>query len=459
MAASETASIDGNRRKSMSGDDAMTTQPETAHPADASRLTVFGYATGHVFNDLCASMWFTYLLAFLEKVLLIDHPKAGLLMLIGQVTDAISTPLVGLLSDASLLPSFLLRFGKRKAWHEIGTVCVALSFHFIFDKRRLYSDGANGWYDVAYFAPFIMVFQFGWASVQLTCAVDLTFSPHPRALGGGKHSNNHEFTEITGVVCVAVGTVATLLFDVTTKEPIAEACASRASGRNVDSSSCMRWRDWLMQVRFHQVAAMYMLSRVFINVSQAYFPLYITNVQQSPKQYIAILPMVSYLASFVISALLSVPAVNRRLDRKLTFAFGAVLGAANCGLMHLHVPSVMILGVALLMGITQAVLLISSISITTEMIGKHTESGAFVYGAMSFADKLANGILYQSIELLSPTAEEDANRPAADATSAHFYRSVMVFVPGSCAVGICAVLLTVYATRRHNGVRHVYGQA
>ncbi|KAH7704015.1 Protein F16H11.1, partial [Aphelenchoides avenae] len=87
----------------------------------------------------------------------------------------------------------------------------------------------------------------------------------------------------------------------------------------------------------------------------------------------------------------------------MTFVLGAVLGATNCGLMHLHVPGVMIFGVALLMGITQAVLLISSIAITTEMIGKHTESGAFVYGAMSFADKLANGIVYQTIELLCPT--------------------------------------------------------
>lgn len=100
--------------------------------------------------------------------------------------------------------------------------------------------------------------------------------------------------------------------------------------------------------------------------------------------------MVSYVASFGISALLSVPAVNRRVNRKvptyncqntglclfvqLSFIFGAVLGATNCGLMHLGLSNVMMFGVALLMGISQAVLLISSIAITTEMIGKHTVS-------------------------------------------------------------------------------------
>jgi Na+/melibiose symporter-like transporter len=29
---------------------------------------VIGYGLGHVFNDICASLWFTYLLLFLQKV-------------------------------------------------------------------------------------------------------------------------------------------------------------------------------------------------------------------------------------------------------------------------------------------------------------------------------------------------------------------------------------------------------
>ena len=37
---------------------------------------VLGYGLGHVFNDICASLWFTYLLIFLQKVnnLSFDHP-------------------------------------------------------------------------------------------------------------------------------------------------------------------------------------------------------------------------------------------------------------------------------------------------------------------------------------------------------------------------------------------------
>ena len=34
-----------------------------------SKWTIFGYGLGHVCNDICASMWFTYLLLFLQKVI------------------------------------------------------------------------------------------------------------------------------------------------------------------------------------------------------------------------------------------------------------------------------------------------------------------------------------------------------------------------------------------------------
>ncbi|KAH7693453.1 Protein F16H11.1, partial [Aphelenchoides avenae] len=160
-------------------------------------------------------MWFTYLMIFLEKVLRMHSFRAGLLMLIGQVTDAISTPLVGLLSDASHLPSFMQRFGRRKAWHMIGkslvcinrlaatsgTSCVTLSFPFIFGKCRLCPESGSEWLDVAYFTPFIMAFQFGWASVQVShsssvcIALDLAFSLNTGAVACGEQQDVDEFLE------------------------------------------------------------------------------------------------------------------------------------------------------------------------------------------------------------------------------------------------------------------------
>ena len=36
--------------------------------SDLSWSTILGYGVGHIFNDICASMWFTYLLLFFQKV-------------------------------------------------------------------------------------------------------------------------------------------------------------------------------------------------------------------------------------------------------------------------------------------------------------------------------------------------------------------------------------------------------
>ena len=47
-------------------------------------------------------------------------------------------------------------------------------------------------------------------------------------------------------------------------------------------------------------------------------------------------------------------------------------------------------------------MLITSLAVTADLIGGQVESGAFVYGAMSFTDKLANGISVYIIQYLHP---------------------------------------------------------
>ena len=52
-----------------------------------------GYGLGHVFNDLSVAMWSTYTLLFYSKVLHFDNKSAGVVMLVGQVTDGIASAL------------------------------------------------------------------------------------------------------------------------------------------------------------------------------------------------------------------------------------------------------------------------------------------------------------------------------------------------------------------------------
>ena len=78
------------------------------------------YGLGHVWNDLCASLWFTYLLLFMKFALGFDENSAGVLMLIGQVADAIATPLAGLQVDKKYSTFTCWKYGHRKTWHLIG---------------------------------------------------------------------------------------------------------------------------------------------------------------------------------------------------------------------------------------------------------------------------------------------------------------------------------------------------
>lgn len=114
--------------------------------------------------------------------------RAGTLVLIGQLTDAIATPLVGLESDRVDMWPFCIRIGRRRLWHIFGkvstccqplpklkiifpgTICVSLSFPFLFRrcfKCDIHPGSTSDLVQMVYYTPFVVIFQIGWASVQI----------------------------------------------------------------------------------------------------------------------------------------------------------------------------------------------------------------------------------------------------------------------------------------------------
>lgn len=126
-----------------------------------STLTIFeklGYGLGHVYNDLCAGVWFSYTILFMQNALGMAGAVAGTLVMVGQVGDAIATPIVGKLSD---------KYGTKRRWHIAGTVLVFLSFPLIFSLCP-WCKTAPFWWQPTYFTITVLVFQLGWAIVQIT---------------------------------------------------------------------------------------------------------------------------------------------------------------------------------------------------------------------------------------------------------------------------------------------------
>ena len=102
--------------------DNTTEESQTDRREESSRIpfkSKLAYGVGHILNDVCASMWFTYLLVYFHLVLGFSPTYAGLVLLIGQIADALATPFVGLQSDKND-DFWLCRYGKRKTWHLTG---------------------------------------------------------------------------------------------------------------------------------------------------------------------------------------------------------------------------------------------------------------------------------------------------------------------------------------------------
>jgi Na+/melibiose symporter-like transporter len=69
------------------------------------RIHFWAYGMGHFINDLVVACWFNFLLYFLKRVA--ETPVASYVLFIGQVTDGLTTPLVGFFSD-----KYDTRFGR-----------------------------------------------------------------------------------------------------------------------------------------------------------------------------------------------------------------------------------------------------------------------------------------------------------------------------------------------------------
>uniref|UniRef100_A0A8C3A8V5 Major facilitator superfamily domain-containing protein 12 n=1 Tax=Cyclopterus lumpus TaxID=8103 RepID=A0A8C3A8V5_CYCLU len=439
-------------------------------------LKKLSYAVGHFLNDLCASMWFTYLLVFYHSVLGFKNTYAGVLLLVGQIADGICTPLIGYESDRT--PG-CGNYGKRKTWHLVGTLSVLLSFAFIFNQCLGCGSLTPQWASLTYFIPFIMVFQFGWAATQishLALIPELVTCEHAKV---ELTAYRYAFTVIANItvyavayllfhiqagqdddplseelgpqdinvfrnlalIVLAIGALFSLLFHLGIKErrPGADGEAGEEQGRKRMEDEDEEWKCWLQQPSFYQVALLYMSTRLMVNLSQTYISMYLINTLGLPKKFIATIPLVMYLSGFLSSFI--VKPVSKLIGKCLTYFVGLLLIMAFSYWVLLDDKmGERVYGAAVLLGAGSATILVISLAMTAELIGGQTQSAAFVYGAMSFTDKVANGAAVMIIQALHP-----CHTVACCPACVWFYHYIMVIATGGVAVvaalALCSILI------------------
>ncbi|XP_038574843.1 major facilitator superfamily domain-containing protein 12-like [Micropterus salmoides] len=459
-------------------------------------LRRLSYAVGHFLNDLCASMWFTYLLVFYHSVLGFQNTNAGVLLLVGQIADGICTPLIGYESDRT--PG-CGNYGKRKTWHLVGTLSVMVSFAFIFNQCPHCDSLTPQWASLLYFVPFIIVFQFGWAATQIShlslipelvtcehakveltayryaCTVIANITVYAVAyllfhVQAGEHNDPlsdalgpadiHIFRNLALIV-LGIGALFSLFFHLGTTEwtPGTGGEAAEEEGRRsqrsmeeeeedgerrpllsrLKTSSPLQWKCWLQQPSFYQVALLYMSTRLIVNLSQTYIAMYLINTLGLPKKYIATIPLVMFVSGFLSSFIMK--PLSKLIGKCLTYFVGLLLIMAFSYWVLLDDRmDQRVYGAAVLLGVGSATILVISLAMTAELIADQTQSGAFVYGAMSFTDKLANGGAVMIIQALHP-----CHTAMCCPACVWFYHYVMVIVTGGVAViatlALCSILI------------------
>lgn len=372
-------------------------------------------------NDLTAACWFTYLLIFLNDIGLSPW-QAGSVMMSGQLADAVATLLAGRLIDS---------FGFFKRWHFGGTLLTTLSFSSVFGGClicTLLSSSSTALQTLSY-AFFAAIFNCGWAATQvshMSLVNCLTRNPSSRV---ALNSCRNAFTMVANLllygiafvaflalpcsspsqvraqfrwiafVSVVVGLLFLLIFYAGVKEPLLSHIRSKSSVQH-SLSACesstvpsVDWKFWFGQLSYYQVAIVYTSTRLVTNVSQAMLPFFLVNDLNMHPSSKAVVPAIVFIASFVASVTFQ-EMQWKSIHLKLVFSLGSflwILSSAAFFFIDSSVPSAIYI-LAIVIGVANAFLLVTATSMEGELVGQKLSGCAFVYGSLSFLDKLTCGL-------------------------------------------------------------------
>ncbi|KAK4414389.1 Major facilitator superfamily domain-containing protein 12 [Sesamum alatum] len=431
------------------GNDESCTKP-------LGRCSVFYYGVGHMLNDITSACWFTYLLVFLTDIGL-PPSDAAIVMLSGQIADGFTTVFAGELID---------RYGHFKIWHGAGSLLVAVSFSSVFGgclPCKIIGSNSSSMQTIGY-SFFAAIFNVGWAATQvshMSMVNCITLNSTSRVVLA---SCRNAFTMVANLSLYAVafvvfnsnteGSVIDVehqyrwiaytsifigccfvgVFHLGTEEPRLKREAHEKGHARIS------WTYWFNKLLYYQVALVYVLTRLVTNVSQAFLAFYVINDLQMTQSSKALVPAVIYICSFIVSILLQeVTWTGQRL--KAFYSAGGLLWIIS-GAAILFLPSSMkalmyILSIAI--GIANALMMVSAVSMQSFLVGDDLNGCAFVYGSLSFLDKILCGLALSVLESYQSSTPEVRNYPHP---SFHFSvtRYGIGLVPSICA--LAGVLVT-----------------
>ena len=168
----------------------------------------------------------------------------------------------------------------------------------------------------------------------------------------------------------------------------------------------------------------------------------IDTISTLNRVFVAIAPLCCYISGLLASFPMRI--INKRLGRKVTIILGLCFVLASAILFWFisdiknnRQIEIALISACILLGIGTSTTNICSLSLTSDLIDLNTECAAFVYGFMSFADKLANGIVIAIIQQHNPCTLASTSRCAL------YYRYVLTFIPVGIAILTILMILSI----------------
>uniref|UniRef100_A0A6M2EJL5 Major facilitator superfamily associated domain-containing protein n=1 Tax=Populus davidiana TaxID=266767 RepID=A0A6M2EJL5_9ROSI len=209
------------------------------------------------------------------------------------------------------------------------------------------------------------------------------------------------------------------------------------------------WAYWFKKVLYYQVGLVYMLTRLAQNVSQAYLAFYVIEDMRMAKSAKALVPAIIYISSFIVSIIMQeMYWTGQRL--KAYYCAGGVLWVF-CGASILFLPqslSAFMYVISVFIGIANALMTVTGVSMQSVLVGSDLNGCAFVYGSLSFLDKVSCGLavfVLQSFQSSSPRSQGTLSMEYISVT-----RYGLGLLPAVCSLAGMAITYTMKLQTPHS---------
>ena len=131
---------------------------------------------GNVYNDFIRSMTFSFALVYYMRVAGLSSNQSGIVLACGQFSASISALVFGYCSDKVDLPYLSRRLGRRKVWHLLGTIILAVSFMMAFSRCIICTGSSSSVVAFGYFTfvyGMVCIVHGGIGTVHLSIIPDI----------------------------------------------------------------------------------------------------------------------------------------------------------------------------------------------------------------------------------------------------------------------------------------------